>query len=126
MKKYEIVTTDFGICFAISIGTVYDIERKIDSSHIKLYNMIYLPGRDQFFYNNDIHLSKELVSYFESLDLCPSSYKEKEEVFQQLESIGAQPIRKYQFLVDQYNRIMGQQKTFVRQYIFNFSSQKKE
>lgn len=122
MKGYEIVTTESNICFAISIGTVYGIER---NNTIKLYNMVYLPGKDKFLYNDNIHLPKEVVSHFESLDLSNlnSSYKERKEVFQTLESVGIQPIKKYQFLVNEYNK-KKEEKKLIRQCIFTFSKKK--
>lgn len=55
--------------------------------HIKLYNVLYLPRKQEFTYNYNVHLSKGLVNYYESLNLWhldSSRYATRQDLFSEL------------------------------------------
>lgn len=128
MKKYEIVATERGPCLGISIGTAYSLEsRENDFDHIRFYNVLYLPRKEEFTYNFDVHLSKKLVNYYESLDLWhldSSRYASRQDLFSELESLGLRPWEEYFSMINDYSdkkaqseiakqRILRYQQSFV-------------
>ena len=126
MRKYEIVVTDFGLRLGVSVGTAYCIEYRGLDRHIKLCNMLYLPGKDNFCYNYNVHLPKNVVRHFESLslDCLPSNYRTDNKLYEDLESFGVRPFDDYLSLMWDYDDEQLQAST-IKQKIFNLSSNKK-
>ena len=109
MKRYEIVATELGTCLGVSIGTAYALEsykfgERFD--HIKLYNVLYLPRKEEFIYNNNVHFPKKLVNYYESLDLWhldSSRYVSRQDLFSELQSLGLCPWEEYLSMINDYS-----------------------
>ena len=127
--KYELVFTNDGRPHVgVSIGTVYqdiqDIVYKTDT--IELFNLVYVPRTEEFMFNKNIRLSRDLVEYYESLNLYNSSFLERthytsrRDVFQELESIGIMPASDVGSLVRSYQEL-ATQKERVKQKIIDFS-----
>lgn len=106
MKRYEIVTTELGSCLGISVGTAYSLESQEGSfDHIKFYNVLYLPRKQEFTYNYNVHLSKGLVNYYESLNLWhldSSRYATRQDLFSELQSLGLRPWEEYSSMINDY------------------------
>ena len=68
--RYEIVTTDRGVCLGISICDVYHIEHS-DIRRIRLYHASYLPKFDNIYYNRNLSLPYDFISYYDGLDISP-------------------------------------------------------
>ena len=127
--KYELVFTNDGRPHVgVSIGTVYqdiqDIVYKTDT--IELFNLVYVPRTEEFMFNKNIRLSRDLVEYYESLNLYNSSFLERthytsrRDVFQELESIGIMPASDVGSLVRSYHELAAQ-KEMVKQKIIGSS-----
>lgn len=127
--KYELVFTNDGRPHVgVSIGTVYqdiqDIVYKTDT--IELFNLVYVPRTEEFMFNKNIRLSRDLVEYYESLNLYNSSFLERthytsrRDVFQELESIGIMSASDVDSLIHSY-RELAAQKEGVKQKIISFS-----
>lgn len=108
--KYEIFFSERGIVFGISVGTVYEVNHDYyhDTIGVKLYNLVYVPRTGKIIYNSNVHFSKELVNYWESLELARGIYREglhydsRQDLFQELEEFGILPIRDSERVIDHY------------------------
>ena len=68
--RYEIVTTDRGVCLGVSICDVYHVEHS-DIRRIRLYHASYLPKFDNVYYNRNLSLPYDFISYYDGLDISP-------------------------------------------------------
>lgn len=103
MKKYEFVTTEYGISLGVSIGTAYYEDHY--KHRIELCNILWLPRRKEFFYNHQISLPRTLVCYWESLDLThldSSNYPTIKDLLMELQSFGIRPWQEYSSMMEEY------------------------
>lgn len=109
MKKYEIVPTDLGFCLGFSVGTAYSLEsdkfgRNFD--HLKFHNVLWLPRKEEFVCNYNVHFPKKIVHYYESLDLWhldSSRYASRQDLFLELQSFGLRPLEEYSSMITDYS-----------------------
>ena len=108
--KYELFFSERGIGLGISVGTVYEVchDYYHDTMGVKLYNLVYAPRTGKMIYRSDVHFPKELVNYWESLELSrvifsdESHFNSRKDVFRELEEFGILPIRDSERVIDSY------------------------
>lgn len=108
--KYEIFFSERGMSLGISVGTVYEVrhDHYHDTMRVKLYNLVYAPKTGRMIYKSNVHFPKELVNYWESLELSRGIYREelhygsRQDLFQELEEFGILPIRDSEQVIDSY------------------------
>ena len=108
--KYEIFLSERGMSIGISVGTVYEVryDHYHDTMRVKLYNLVYAPKTGRMIYKFNVHFPKELVNYWESLELSRGIYREelhygsRQDLFQELEEFGILPIREREHVIDSY------------------------
>lgn len=121
--KYEIFFSERGMGLGISVGTVYEVchDYYHDTMGVKLYNLVYVPRTGRMIYNSNVHFSKELVNYWESLELSrgiygkDSHYDSSQDLFQELEEFGILPIRDSERVIDYYYDLKDNKKKVKQQ-----------
>lgn len=68
--KYEGIITKKGLYLGISICDVYQVEN-LDGRRIRLYHASYLPKADCIYYNRNLSLPYDFISYYDGLDVTP-------------------------------------------------------
>lgn len=68
--KYEGVMTNKGFYLGIPICDVYHVE-DLDVRRIRFYHASYLPKIDCIYYNRNLSLPYDFISYYDGLDVSP-------------------------------------------------------
>lgn len=95
-KDYEFIYCNGKIRIGYSIGTVYNINPN-DYYRFELYNVGYCKSIKEFYYNKNIHLSKELIEYFED------RYIPREQLEAEMQEIGIYDGSDVDAILKQYN-----------------------
>lgn len=78
-----------------SLGTVYT-ENPDNTKKFKLYNFGYCPSTKDFYYNDNLHLSRDLVKHFQS------GTESKEELEEEMKNLGLFRKCDVDVLMDEY------------------------